>query len=453
MKQRLMANDHSSGIRISRIATITGILAAIVSAMPCFFSHSESLRLAIAGANDSSIGFDRLCAWGFAMGGLSGADWIRAAYITLPLLAVFVCVPRLAKKLPLHIQPLICGMLLVTALAMIGLAGVQTIRLRNIDVSDIRLLGPVDLLKAVNNDPGRIFFNVPALSAARLLAPDISPRAPDALTSKNLASSPVKWREEDRRNPFNAVLLSTPLEDSRPLVEMLLLTPGWQLARIDNQGLLFLRGINATIPEEPVFQNPRDAALFAAQKAMIMHFLGETKAAREMMNAARASAPNDPLVLVQSATLAASLKQWPKVRKDAESALEADSASVQARYLRALALLETGNIESAAWDISSLCSAHPEEPSVLWLAARIARESNDPTSEIAALDQLLILAKKNHEEPTVIHIHLAQAWAKRGFAAQALENYNSALDGTLTPDQRKELEAIKALIQSRSLHR
>jgi predicted pyridoxine 5'-phosphate oxidase superfamily flavin-nucleotide-binding protein len=87
---------------------------------------------------------------------------------------------------------------------------------------------------------------------------------------------------------------------------------------------------------------------------------------------------------------------------------------------------------------------------VLWLVARISRESNDPTAEIAALEKLLALATNQSEEPTLIHIHLAQAWAKRGFASQALENYKAALKGNLTAKQRAELENAMNTIESRA---
>lgn len=181
-----------------------------------------------------------------------------------------------------------------------------------------------------------------------------------------------------------------------------------------------------------------------------MHFLGENKKARELMAEARQTAPNDPLVLTQSATLAAAFKQWPSTKKEASLALQQDSSSTQARYLLALALLETGNIADAAKESATLFANHPGDPSVLWLQARISREANDPTAEIAALEKLLTLAQKQKEEPTIIHIHLAQAWAKRGFATQALENYNAALQGRLTPAQRKELENARETISSRT---
>ena len=401
----------------------------------------------MAGCAGDAGWLDRLTAAGFAGGGLTGADAARALCVAVPVFAGFLAIGWISQKLPADFQKRARWGLLIAAFVVAGLGAFEAFQASRSDIRDIRLLAPFDLLEQAGE--GRVFLNAPALSAARLLSPGVASRAPDARSIRELAASPVRWREEDRRASFQAILLSVPLEDSRPLVEMLNSSPEWHLAKIDNQGLLYRRGKEPkdTSSTEPMFSNKRDTALHHAQTAMVMHFLGKNKDAREWMSKARQTAPRDPLVLTQSATLAAALKQWPTTKKDAESALKADPSSTQARYLLALALLETGNISGAAGESSALSA---NAPSVLWLQARISREANDPTNEIAALEKLLGLAQKQKEEPTIIHIHLAQAWAKRGFATQALENYNAALKGNLTPAQRTELENAKGTIQDRA---
>jgi tetratricopeptide (TPR) repeat protein len=442
-----MANDHSPVTGKSRLPIVAGALAAIAAASPCFFSRAESLRAAMAGCAGDAGWLDRLTAAGFAGGGLTGADAARALCVAVPVFAGFLAIGWISQKLPADFQKRARWGLLIAAFVVAGLGAFEAFQASRSDIRDIRLLAPFDLLEQAGE--GRVFLNAPALSAARLLSPGVASRAPDARSIRELAASPVRWREEDRRASFQAILLSVPLEDSRPLVEMLNSSPEWHLAKIDNQGLLYRRGKEPkdTSSTEPMFSNKRDTALHHAQTAMVMHFLGKNKDAREWMSKARQTAPRDPLVLTQSATLAAALKQWPTTKKDAESALKADPSSTQARYLLALALLETGNISGAAGESSALSA---NAPSVLWLQARISREANDPTNEIAALEKLLGLAQKQKEEPTIIHIHLAQAWAKRGFATQALENYNAALKGNLTPAQRTELENAKGTIQDRA---
>lgn len=416
-------------------------------ASPCFFSRAESLRAAMAGCAGDAGWLDRLAAVGFALAGMPGVDAARALCVAVPVFAGFLAIGWISQKLPARFQKRAQWGLLVSAFLVAGLAAFEAFQASRSDIRDIRLLAPVDLLEQAGE--GRVFLNAPALSSARLLSPDLASRAPDARSIRELAASPVRWREEDRNTPFQSILLAVPLEDSLPLVEMLNSSPGWHLAKIDNQGLLYRRGKEPsdTSSADPMFANKRDTALHDAQTAMVMHFLGKNKEAREWMSKARQTAPRDPLVLTKSATLAAALKQWPATKKEAELALKEAPSSTQARYLLALALLETGNISGAAEESSALSA---NIPSVLWLQARISREDNDPATEIAALEKLLALAQKQKEEPTIIHIHLAQAWAKRGFAPQALENYNAALKGNLTPAQRKELENAKGTIQDRA---
>jgi hypothetical protein len=444
-----MANDHSGKFRLPILA---GILAATVAAAHCFFSRMESLRSAMAGCGEEAGWMDRLAAAGYSIGGLPGADAARAACIFAPVLAAFFAVSWISRKLPLDFQTRIHWGLTIAAMVIMGFGAFQGFQAFPRDIRDTRLLAPVDLLKIVSDRDGRVFINSPALSAARLLLPDIISRVPTAEAIQTLTSSPVRWREEDRRDPFTAILLAVPLEKSRPLVEMLNSSPEWHLAKIDNQGLLYRRGKKSddTSSAKPMFANKRDTALYRAQTAMVMHFLGKNKDAREWMAQARQTAPRDPLVLTQSATLAAALKQWPTTKKEAELALREDASSTQARYLLALSLLETGNISGAAEESATLSAKASNTPSVLWLEARISREANDPNTEIAALEKLLALAQKQKEEPTIIHIHLAQAWAKRGFATQAIENYNAALKGNLTPEQRTELENAKGTVQDRA---
>jgi hypothetical protein len=267
---------------------------------------------------------DRLAAAGFAVGGLLGADAARALCVAVPVFAGFWAIAWICKKLPADLQNRIRLGLLIAALLITGLCAFEVFQASRSDIRDIRLLAAVDLFEQAGE--GRVFLNAPALSAARLLSPDFASRAPDARSIQPLSSSPVRWREEDRSAPFQAILLAVPLEDSRPLVEMLNSTPEWHLAKIDNQGLLYRRGTTEQHPQsiETVFANKRDSALHDAQTAMVMHFLGKNKDAREWMAQARQTAPSDPLVLTQSATLAAALKQWPTTKKEAELALKED---------------------------------------------------------------------------------------------------------------------------------
>ena len=452
MAQTHMANDDSPVKKNFRRIAPLGIMASVAAASHCFFTRTESLRASIAGSGEVAGWHDRLAAAGHALGGWPGADTARALATATPVLIAFFSLYWLTQRLPARFKKQAQLGLCIAALSVTFFGFYKTFRDAQRDIRDVRLLAPVDLLKTVEATEGRVFMNASALSASRLLAPTVVPRAPASEMIPPLTNSPVRWREEEHQSPFTAILLAVPLASSRPLVEMISSSPEWQLAQVDNQGLLYLRrsSTKKNAITVPVFSSIGDIALYDAQSAMVLHFLGKNKEARDLMSKARQSAPENAFVRTQSAILAASLRQWATTREEAESALKMDSTSTQARYLLALALLETGNISGAAKESALLSAIASDDPSALWLHARISREMNDPTNEITSLEKLLELAIKQNEEPTLIHIHLAQAWAKRGFATQALENYHAALQGNLSPKLRLELENAKSTIQSRS---
>ena len=158
----------------------------------------------------------------------------------------------------------------------------------------------------------------------------------------------------------------------------------------------------------------------------------------------------DSTVWVNSAMLAASQKRWPESRKNAESALKLTPNSVQARYLLALALLETDYISQAATECTRLTRQRPLDPQTLKLQARISRANNDFTAEIDALERLLALETKANQATSPIHLYLGQAWARKGFASQALANYESALQGSLSPLQKSEIQSAIQNIRQKS---
>jgi cytochrome c-type biogenesis protein CcmH/NrfG len=447
-----MATDHSTAGKEPKLSAAIALLAAVAAATPCFFSRGESLRSAVAGHADHANLIDRFIAIAFRIGGLPTADLARATCVALPIFVLFFTLGRLLRKLPPHLQAGARRVLTVAALGTIAFGTYESVKARQHQLRDIRLLAPIELLREGERSQGRIFMNPSALAASRLLAPGLIPQAPDSPSAQALSASPVRWREEDRSKPFSAVLLATPLDDCRPLVDLLSSSPEWRLARIDNMGVLYKRGQNeSTNPiSQTNFTKNRDEAVRNAQLAMILHFLGKNQEAREFMDMARRIAPRDPLVLTQSATLAASFKQWQRTREAAELALKENPSSLQAHYLLALAFLEMKNIPAAAAESGVLASFNSSDPSVLLLQARIAREANDPTTEISALEKLLTISKKRMADPAIIHIHLAQAWAKKGFSAQALENYTAALEGDLTPAQRAEVERARGTIKDRA---
>ena len=455
-----MANDDSTVNTGTRLPLAVGLVASAAAACSSLCSRSESVRRVLVDISsreglEQAGWMDRVAAAGYGVAGWWGADAARALAVGLPVLAVFLVAVWAVGKLPSTLRRR--GRVCVYAFALLvfvagGVRGVQAWRS---DTRDLRLLLPVELLASAAQGGGRVFFNTPGLLAAALLRPGTRD---DMLTPQlvaDLSQSPVRWRAEDRERPFSWVLLAVPLENSRALIAMLGRLPDWRLARVDNQGLLFQRGGEGVVDPSPreaarLFKGAKERSLYLAQSALVLNAINRNRESQTLMDEAVELSPSDSSTLVSAAMLAAMRNRWRPARDLAAQALQNDGASIQARYLHALALLETGNIPLAAEESERLVRSRSGDASILQLHARISREANDPNSEVAALQKLLALATKNRQPVAAIQIHLAQAWARSGFAAKALENYRAALTGDLTPEQKTEIAERIQLIQSRS---
>jgi tetratricopeptide (TPR) repeat protein len=155
-------------------------------------------------------------------------------------------------------------------------------------------------------------------------------------------------------------------------------------------------------------------------------------------------------VLLCAASLASEKGLWSEAREAAGKVLELRPSSAPASYLLALSLFESGALSKAAAKIHRLADRHPDDSQILRLQARIARADNDPSTEVASLEKLLALAKKGGQPVGTLHILLAQAWAKRGFPDQALENYQAALEAKPPPDLKNQIEEAMGTIRQRT---
>ena len=419
-------------------------------ASSCFFSRAESVARTANGflpGNGSAI--DEIITASYRLAGWAGADWARAFVVFLPCLLILALIGFLARTLS---SWLLGTLFFIAILAAFAWGVNNTVRASKNDIRDLRLLAPVEIFEAAAASGGRVFVNPPAYAHAALLAPGLFARLPTPeLIGKMCANLPI-WREEDRREPFSALIFTgNRLAEIRPLIESL--SSDWYLARTDNHGLLYLRG-NPTAKDVAVdsnsFTDPRSKAIFLSQSALVLDAMSRQAEARQMMQKSLEVFPEDSTVLLNSAMLAASQKRWPESRKNAESALKLTPNSVQARYLLALALLETDYISQAATECTRLTRQRPLDPQTLKLQARISRANNDFTAEIDALERLLTLETKVSQATSPIHLYLGQAWARKGFATQALASYERAMQGPLSPLQKSEIQSAIQNIRQKS---
>ncbi|MEI6033940.1 MAG: hypothetical protein WCS65_06645 [Verrucomicrobiae bacterium] len=422
--------------------------AGICQAMPNAFD----LAGAISSAGRGSLGgawSDRLVAASLGAGGWAGAEIVRSAWAAAPWALGFLVLFFAAEKAagPWRRRAGICVWVLWGASAVNGLwSGWLAWQYR---LGDIRLLAPVALVERVKASPQRVFINPPAVAMVASLAPSL---VDQELLLKPIVQSPASWKEEDRRRPFSAVLLSGGLAEAKPLIRHLLDSPDWHLAALDNQGVVFLRGASPDRSEAeiPTFSSPRDEAVFLAQYALCLDAAGFGNRATQRMDEAMKTSGSDFEVLVRASTLAASRKRWEQARKLADKALLKRPGNFEAEYLLAWSLLEMRASGKAFEMTSRLAESFPGSFPVLLLHARASRAAKDFSAETEALEKILRLARDDKGAAARIHLFLGQSWAQRGFPDQALAHYRLALDGSQGPEESRDIrEAIKAIESNR----
>lgn len=402
---------------------------------------------------DSTSWKERLAAAAYQLGGWDLADIFRLGLAAVPWFLAFLILFTAASMLKKRARTIAFGLvgLLWLGVSVTGIwRGISSYKTR---ITDTRLLAPTALVEMAKKQGGRVFVNVSARPQVAVLGQSLLDSSLPLQRLVGLSLSPEKWRMEDRAKPFSAVLLGGQLSEAKPLIRHLLDAPDWYLARVDNQGLLFLRGEKPDLAATPVpeFKSPRDRAVYLAQYALNLEAAGFRTLAVSSMEEARNLAGKDYEILFRSSSLAASLNLWEHARKQAAAAAKARPGAFEADYLLALSFLETRAFEKAFDSTSKLKRKYPNDPNVLLLHARAARAVHDFSEETATLEKLLDLAKQNNAPTARIHIYLAQSWAQRGFPEQAVSHYQAALDGGLSPAEASDVRAALGTIQENRL--
>ncbi len=436
------------------------LAAALASGSGSFFDRAETMRRAAAGFAAphglAEAGLrDRFVALAYEFGGWAAADALRALGTAVPIFFFLLLAGALVLRLPWQWGRWGRRLLPVVAVGVFIWGVWNGFSIWRHGIRDPRLLAPVGLLEKASQIEGRIFLNPSALFLAPLLAPEKLEPGSVMEWAARLCVSPAEWRAEDRKSPFSGVVLAGRPTQSAPLLEMLLAAPGWRLASIDNQGVLLLRGGRGTDEPTPetaqaLFQNPSERSVYLAQSALILKALQRDESAEKLMRQALELDARNPQVLLCAASLASEKGRWREARKAAGKVLELTPSSAPASYLLALSLFESGALSKAAARIHRLADRHPDDPKILRLQARIARADNDPATEVTALEKLLAIAKKEGQPVGMLHVLLAQAWAKRGFPDQALENYEAALVANPPPDLKSQIEEAMGTILQRT---
>ncbi len=339
-------------------------------------------------------------------------------------------------------------------LAALAVAGVFATRFFAGHKIDPKLTAPVLAIRRIQSKP--VFYTPAAREFLVSLRPDLL--VPDDKRFAEALQNPALFRQIDRREHFDTVLLAGDLNPFRPLLKHLLETQDFSLVYLDHASLLFRRApvrkwspddfeaIRANFSGEPAWEE----AEFLAQAAGRLLAVNEPALAKRCLDEALEKDNKSVAAWTQAGYYAERLAHWDEALTDADTALAVQADYQPAMVLRAQALFATKRFD-AAYDVTgTLVEQAPKDPSILFLHARVAHQDHAYVSEIAALKALIDLAEKQGQPLSGYRIYLGQAYASAGQAQPSVDVFEKVLeDPAISADQRAYVRESIARIRGR----
>ncbi len=209
--------------------------------------------------------------------------------------------------------------------------------------NSLSLAYPVDLIKNAKRT-GPAFVSASGLDQQLLWDPSRVDLRTSAAQRSAMQSNPTLWRQAARAENWNTVILTGIGSISARSSTTSMAAPDWQLAEVTTHGYIFIRGTEADIPP-PKIESIKEiddtaTAIRLAQLATRFDALHWNSPTRAFLAKAMELALNQPEVLANAATIAASQKRWHDALKLADKALARSPGSVHARLIRVAALDE-----------------------------------------------------------------------------------------------------------------
>jgi len=454
--------------RYAKWSAVAAIICGFLHALPIFaalpsqgalFSAARGLGAGRGLAGYSATPLDYLNSGLWRAGGAAWLGWGQWLGVFLGwTLTAFVALLGLRLLVGFLKNPgtgrIVCLAAAALLLSSGLLAAWKALGARQKSSSNITLTAPVELIEQTRQfRPGELFANASAQLHLLLFG------APDAGTipleqAGRLTANPALWRDELRQEKWQAVLLTGPLTEYRPLLDHLIASPDWHLAAVTNQGYLFRRGpgLPAESFDVETFRLGADfeTAIYLAQITERYDAIQRSTLARACMDRALQLAPDNANVLAYAATFAASHKRWQDAISLSQKALAHQPDFAQAKIVQALALLEINEPARARDLIGEVLARNPDDLYTLFLSARIYRTLNDPSQEAEVLEKVIALSKSAGLPVINYQIYLGQAYARLGQAKPALENYRAVLaGGQLNKEQAAEIQDAITTIETR----
>jgi tetratricopeptide (TPR) repeat protein len=309
-----------------------------------------------------------------------------------------------------------------------------------------------------------VYFNGAAFPVLVKEAPPWLAPADREATSERVRSmaqaalNPKLFRQLDRQERFDVLLLVGDPVQFRPLTEHLIKTQDWALERVDPWSLVYRRGGADSFTMDTVWRETarwkgassrvRARAMAAIAERLVA--AGRLEAAGEVVEAAKKEAPSEAAVLTAEGWYRLARGEWKQAVAAAEKALGSEKRFRPALSVKAQGLYFSKRFEEAYQLSRELLDDAPEDPVMLFAHAKISHEVHAYQEEVVILRQLIAFAEKEKRSTSWYEVYLGQALATTGKGEEALLTFDKALaDPELPEEQRDFAKSARAKVYSR----
>ena len=263
-------------------------------------------------------------------------------------------------------------------------------------------------------DLKKVYFTPPANAALRASRPELWPGDAALNEFAKAAQNPAVFRQLDHTVHFDGLFLCGDPGAYRPLLKHLLDSKDWTLAYLDHTGLIFRRPPAAvwdptTVETMKANFTGRDRASFLTQIAGKLLAIGQATLAKRYFDEALSLDRKLPDTWTQMALYDGQTGRWSAALEDVEKALAVNENFAPALSTKAEILFGARRFADALKVSNRVVESRPDDPSALFLHARIAHEAHDTAQEISTLHHLIDLAVKSGQPSAGYRIFLGQA--------------------------------------------
>jgi len=273
------------------------------------------------------------------------------------------------------------------------------------------------------------------------------------------ALSPKLFRQLDRQEHFDALLLVGDPIQFKALTEHLIKTQDWTLNWVDSWCSVYCRQTGGGLTREAILKiatqwdsaEARVKATALAAMAERLVAASRLDVAGELLQLAAAADAQCAAVWTAEGAYRLARGEWVQAVAAADRALQGSGRRERAaRSVKAQGLYFSKHFEEAYLLSAELLAEAPEDPVMLFTHAKIAHEVRAIQEEVGVLRKLIAIAERERRSTSWYQVYLGQALAMSGEGEAALKEFDLALrDPDLPEDQRDFAKNSRARVALR----